>query len=440
MSIAVAVFTRDLRVHDNPVLWAAHRAAGQVVPLFVLDEAILGRAPLSPNRIRFLITALTELDQELRARGTRLIVRRGDVTTEVERVATQVRAGGVHIATDVSRYCTRRARRLRARLDAHGIPLYEHDSVTAVPPGALRPSSGTAHFAVFTPYFRRWLQTPIRTAYPAPDSLPAPELDPGRIPAAAELCPEHGSPLLAVGGETTGRELLRAWLSGPVEQYGAHSDELATDATSGLSPYLHFGCLSAAELVHRTDLSTTGGNAFARQLAWRDFHHQLLAARTELAWTDYRPPPAPPRFDPHAADAWRAGSTGFPVIDAAMRQLLAQGWMPGRARLIAASFLTKTLHVDWRIGAAHFLHWLVDADIANNQLNWQWAAGTGTDTRPHRILNPIRQAERHDPDGVYVRRWIPELADLPGGAVHRPWRALTLAQDYPPPIVEVNGM
>ncbi|MGF6882737.1 deoxyribodipyrimidine photolyase [Nocardia sp. GAS34] len=220
------------------------------------------------------------------------------------------------------------------------------DSVTAVPPGALRPSSGAAHFAVFTPYFRRWLQTPIRTAYPAPDSLPAPELDPGRIPAAAKLCPEHGSPLLAVGGETTGRELLRAWLSGPVEQYGAHSDELAADATSGLSPYLHFGCLSAAELVHRTDLSTTGGNAFARQLAWRDFHHQLLAARTELAWTDYRPPPAPPRFDPYAADAWRAGSTGFPVIDAAMRQLLAQGWMPGRARLIAASFLTKTLHVD----------------------------------------------------------------------------------------------
>ncbi|MRH87593.1 deoxyribodipyrimidine photo-lyase [Nocardia sp. SYP-A9097] len=438
--VTVAVFTRDLRVHDNPVLCAAARASAQVVPLFVLDDAILGREPVLPNRIGFLLAALSELDAELRARGARLIMRRGEVVTEVERVATEVGAGGVHIAADVSRYSAQRARCLRERLAAQGIPLYEHASVTAVPPGELRPSSGGAHFAVFTPYFRRWLETPIRTVHPAPDSLSVPDLDPGRLPTVAELSVAPGSPQLSVGGETSARELLRAWLSGPVEQYAERADDLAADATSGLSPYLHFGCLSAAELVHRTDLSEPGGYAFARQLAWRDFQHQMLAARTELAWTDYRPPPAPPRDDPHAADAWRAGRTGFPVIDAAMRQLLAQGWMPGRARLIAASFLTKTLRVDWRIGAAHFLRWLVDADLANNQLNWQWAAGTGTDTRPNRTLNPILQAERHDPDGSYVHRWLPELADLPGGAVHRPWRAPTLARDYPPPIVEVNGM
>ncbi|RMI27777.1 cryptochrome/photolyase family protein [Nocardia stercoris] len=440
MSVAVAVFTRDLRVHDNPVLWAARHAGDQVVPLFVLDDAILGRESVSPNRIRFLVAALTELDGELRARGARLIVRRGDVATEVARVAAEVHAVGVHIAADVSRYSARRAVRLRERIAAERISLHEHASVTAIPPGDLRPSSGGPYFAMFTPYFRRWLETPIRTVHRAPDSLSMPALDPGRIPDATELSVEPGSPELSVGGETTARELVRDWLSGPVEQYGERADDLAADATSRLSPFLHFGCLSAAELVHRTDLSDPGGHAFARQLAWRDFQHQLLAARTELAWTDYRPPPAPPRSDPHAVDAWRAGRTGFPVIDAGMRQLLAQGWMPGRARLIAASFLTKTLRVDWRIGAAHFLHWLVDADLANNQLNWQWAAGTGTDTRPNRTLNPIRQAERNDPDGEYVHRWLPELDDLPGAAVHRPWRAPTLTRDYPPPIVEVNGM
>ncbi|WP_330181711.1 DNA photolyase family protein [Nocardia sp. NBC_01503] len=440
MSVAIALFTRDLRVGDNPILAAAARADA-VVPLFVLDDRILGRTGLGANRIRFLLAALSELDTELRGLGGRLVLRRGDVAEEVARVAAQVGAERVHIAADVSGYSTLRLRRLRERLGQNRIEVTEHSgSVSVVDPADLRPATGRDHFSIFTPYFRRWVETPLRGAAPRPSALTVPEVDSIDMPARADLCADEGSPRLAVGGETTGRKLLRAWLSGPVAEYEARNDDLGADATSHLAAYLHFGCLSPTELVRRTDLSTPGGHAFARQLAWRDFNNQLLAARPEVATQDYRSRPAPWRTDPQAVKAWCTGRTGYPIIDAAMRQLLAEGWMPGRARLVAASFLSKSLGIDWRIGAAHFTRWLADADVANNQLNWQWAAGTGTDTRPNRTLNPLRQAERYDPEGSYIHRWLPELDDLPGPAAHKPWRSPLLAPDYPPPIIECKGM
>ena len=195
------------------------------------------------------------------------------------------------------------------------------------------------------------------------------------------------------------------------------------DATSRLSPHLHFGTLSPVELVHRA--GRTGGpgaDAFVRQLAWRDFHHQVLAARPARVRGDYRAARRPlAAATRRRSRPGKEGRTGYPVVDAAMRQLRHEGWMHNRARLLVASFLTKTLYVDWRVGARHFLDLLVDGDMANNQLNWQWVAGTGTDTRPNRVLNPLAQARRFDPDGEYVRRWVPELAGVEGAAVHRPW-------------------
>ncbi|WP_460719142.1 cryptochrome/photolyase family protein [Nocardia heshunensis] len=437
MPVTIALFTRDLRVHDNPML-AAAAAGGAVVPLFVLDPGIIERTPIAPNRLRFLTAALAELDAKLRELGTPLVIRRGPVVEEVARVITETGASAVHLAGDVSHYSRIREQQLRVRAGEAACRVVVHPaSVTVVDPSELRPATGRDHFSVFTPYFRRWLDTPLRAEAPRPRKLSGPTVKGEAVPEFADLCHYPTSPQLSIGGERTGRKLLREWLSGPVNSYHTDNDNLA-GSTSGLSPYLHFGCLSAGEVVRRTDLATPGGEAFARQLAWRDFHHQLLAARPDLAHTDFRPRPTPLRADPHALAAWAAGRTGYPVIDAAMRQLRAEGWMPGRARLLAASFLTKSLGVDWRLGAAHFLTWLVDGDIANNQLNWQWAAGTGTDTRPNRVLNPIRQAERFDPDGVYVRRWLPELAHLPGAAVHKPWRADV--PDYPAPLVEFNGM
>lgn len=440
VGVGIVLFTRDLRVRDNPALAAGCRAA-KVVPLFVLDDTILAGRASTPNRAAFLAAALAELDGELKGMGGRLVVRRGTVVDEVDTIVDQVGADVVHIAADVSGYSRRRENALRERLGRRGCELRVHEaSVTTVAPEAVVPSTGRDHFAVFTPYFRKWMDVHRRAPLPRPHAMTLPRIAAGDLPTVDSICRGETSPELAVGGETTGRKLLTEWLSGPVEDYAARSDDLVADATSRLSPYLHFGCLSASEVLHRTDVTGEGGSAFARQLAWRDFHHQLLAARPAVAWKDYHDRSIQWREDPRAVEAWSEGRTGYPIVDAGMRQLRAEGWMPGRARLIAASFLTKSLRVDWRIGADHFLRWLVDADLANNQLNWQWVAGTGTDTRPNRVLNPLRQAERFDPDGVYVRRWVPEVAELAGAAAHRPWRENGGVAGYPGPMIDFVGM
>ncbi|WP_249416766.1 deoxyribodipyrimidine photo-lyase [Streptomyces sp. TS71-3] len=425
---AVALFTSDLRLHDNPVLGGALRGADAVVPLFVRDTGVGAAGFDVPNRRAFLADCLADLGAELRRRGGRLVLRSGDVVAETCRVARQAGARDVHVAAGVSGYAQRRAERLAAALASDGVRLHVHEGVvTALPPGALTPQ-GKDHYAVFTPYFRRWSAQEHPKPAAAPRRVPVPD------GVASEPLPEGRddiagtSPGLAAGGERAGRRALSGWLAGGLDAYADRQDDLAGNGTSRLSPHLHFGTLSAAEVVFRARArGGAGADAFVRQLAWRDFHHQVLAARPAAAHEDYRTRHDRWRRAPREADAWRQGRTGYPVVDAAMRQLRYEGWMPGRARLLVASFLTKTLYVDWRVGARHFLDWLVDGDLANNQLNWQWAAGTGTDTRPHRVLNPLVQARRFDPDGSYVRRWVPELADIQdaagaaGGAVHRPW-------------------
>jgi deoxyribodipyrimidine photo-lyase len=253
------------------------------------------------------------------------------------------------------------------------------------------------------------------------------------------------SPALPAGGESEGRACVTAYWRTGLDAYDDVRDDLAADATSRLSAHLHFGTLSPVELIHRARRHRgPGAEALVRQLAWRDFHRQVLAARPDAAHIDYRTRHDRWRTCGSAREdieAWREGRTGYPVIDAAMRQLRHEGWMHNRARLLTASFLAKTLYVDWRIGAAHFLYWLVDGDIANNQLNWQWVAGTGTDTRPGRVLNPVTQAKRYDPDGTYVRRWVPELRDVQAPEVHEPWKLRgtdRAALDYPEPIVDLS--
>ncbi|HEY3895940.1 MAG TPA: deoxyribodipyrimidine photo-lyase [Pseudonocardiaceae bacterium] len=442
MSVAIAVFTRDLRVHDNPVLHAACRGATEVVPLFVLDSGIRASGFLAPNRAAFLAEALSDLDAALQYRGGRLVVRSGAVVTEVARIVAELGAAEVHLAADASGYSHRRERALRARLGGEGCRLHVHaNTITVVEPAAITPSGGGDHFAVFTPYHRRWLRTATRNLVPAPQRVAVPPITSDPLPTAEDICPGRRAPRLAPGGETAGRRVLDAWLDGPIQEYEQAHDDLAGDGTSRLSPYLHFGCVSPTEAVRRADPSTAGGAAFVRQLAWRDFHHQVLAARPDAPTTDYRTRHDQWHRDESAAQAWRDGRTGYPVVDAGMRQLSEEGWMHNRARLLTASFLTKTLYLDWRLGARHFLDLLVDADVANNQLNWQWVAGTGTDTRPSRVLNPVRQAERYDPRGDYVRRYLPELRDVEGAAVHQPWKLDPKHRahlDYPDPIIDLR--
>ncbi|WP_327276159.1 DNA photolyase family protein [Streptomyces sp. NBC_01224] len=440
MTVSVALFTSDLRVHDNPVLRAAVRDADAVVALFVRDKGIHRAGFDAPNRRAFLADCLADLDAGLRRRGGRLVVRDADVVAAARAVVVETGARSLHIAGGVSGYAMRREARLHTALAAVGCALHVHDAVvTALAPGRIVPA-GRDHYAVFTPYFRRWEAAGVRGTLTAPRAVRLPDgVESGPLPERAEVA--GVSPGLARGGESAGRRLLSSWLHGPLADYESRHDDLAGDATSRLSPYLHFGCLSAAEVINRArQRGGPGADAFVRQLAWRDFHHQVLAARPDAAWEDYRTRHDRWRSDEDEVEAWRAGRTGYPLVDAAMRQLAYEGWMHNRGRMLVACFLTKTLYADWRVGARHFLDLLVDGDVANNQLNWQWMAGTGTDTRPNRVLNPVIQGKRFDPRGVYVRRWVPELAELADGEIHEPWKLTgprRAAIDYPDPLVDL---
>ena len=429
--VAIVLLTRDLRVHDHPALATACAAFDQVVPLYVLDPTL---AEVSPNRTRFLHQSLADLREALRARGGDLVVRQGDPVAETIRLAAEVGAEGVGLSADVSRYARRRERRLREECERHRLSLRLFPGLTVVEPGALRPAGGD-HYRVFSPYFRSWQAATWRDELAAPARVCLPEgVQVGRLPAP----PAGESPDAVPGGERAARRRLGEWL--PIlDRYDDSHDDLAGDRTSRLSPYLRFGCLSPLAVANQAG---DRAGPFVRQLCWRDFFHQVTAAFPEISTVAYRGGAKEEwRYDAQALDAWAEGRTGMPIVDAGMRQLRAEGWMHNRARLITAGYLTKHLRLDWRPGVKVFARWLLDGDVADNSGNWQWVAGTGNDARPYRGFNPVRQAERYDPDGGYVRRYVPELATVEGRAVHQPWRlpeAVRRGLDYPPPL-EVPG-
>ena len=435
MRVAIVLFTRDLRLHDHPALACAAQSAHAVVPLFVLDPTVL-RGFGAANRVSFLLAALRDLRRELRERGGSLVVRAGDVVEETTRLALEVGADAVFLSEDVSAYARARERRLRRACGQHRIEVRTFAGITVVEPGEIVPANRT-HYQVFTAYWRRWQAAPRRPAVAPPRSLRSPAgMRPGRLPAPSDLVPGARSVARPPGGESEGRSRLRRWLASSLARYGRLHDDLAADSTSRLSSYLHFGCVSPLEVVELAE-RRRNNDPFVRQLAWRDFYAQLLAANPELPRSDLRPRGDRWRDDEEAFAAWKEGRTGIPIVDAGMRQLSREGWMHNRARLVTSSFLTKHLYLDWRLGAAHYFDLLVDGDVASNVGNWQWVAGTGTDTRPNRFFNPVRQARRFDPEGEYVRRHVPELANIDGAAVHEPWRlGRAKPRSYPDPVVE----
>ncbi|GAA1101937.1 deoxyribodipyrimidine photo-lyase [Nocardiopsis composta] len=430
----IVLFNRDLRVHDHPALHAA-AADGPVVPLFVTDPRILRRA--ARNRIRHLCEALADLRTALRARGGELFVREGETVPEALRTAAATGARAVFATADVSDAARRRERALAEEGRRAGVEFRAFPGATVVPPGAITPAGG-GHYRVFTPYLRAWERTGRRPVLPAPDRVAVPEgLPSGELPGPDGVRRGRGalSPEVPRGGEEPARARLRAWSEGPLSDYGDRRDLLAADATSRLSADLRFGCLSPLEVAEEAR-GRPGADAFVRQLAWRDFHHQVAADFPGIARRDYRPRGTAWRDDPGGLEAWREGRTGIPIVDAGMRQLLREGFMHNRARMLTAAFLTRGLRVHWRRGAEHFHDLLLDGDIADNHGNWQWVAGTGNDTRPNRRTNLLRQARRFDPDGTYVRRYLPELAGLPGGRAHTPWAEQDPPADYPPPLLD----
>jgi deoxyribodipyrimidine photo-lyase len=412
LSSAVVLFTRDLRVDDNPSLGAALREFERVVPLFVLDPAFA-----RSRRDRFLAGALRHLDGELRQRGGRLVLRRGETVAETVRVARECSASTVFLASDASAYAQARAQRLGATLELRVGP-----GITVVPMDQLATAEGT-HYRVFTPYWRSWQTATRRPLEAAPERVTVPDVEGEPLPEGDELDPAAA---------------VRRWVDGGLGSYERLRGLLAADGTSRLSPHLHFGTISPLALAREAD--ARGAVEFVRQLCWRDFYAQLLFHQPELAHDDLHPRGDDWNDDEDGIAAWREGRTGIPIVDAGMRQLAAEGWMHNRARLITASFLVKDLYVDWRLGARHYADELLDGDVANNAGNWQWVAGSGVDPRPYRrIYNPTLQARRHDPDGDYVRRYVPELAELDAAAIHEPWKLgerRLRELGYPPPVVD----
>jgi deoxyribodipyrimidine photo-lyase len=434
----LVLFTRDLRVHDHPALWEACRSSEEVIPLFVVDPKLI---VTSPNRARFLAESLVDLDRGLAHRGGRLIVREGDPAEEAVRLASESGSARVFVTSDVGAYATSRFERLEALARAAGLGVRTFPGHAVIEPGDVTPQ-GRRAYHVFTPYLRAWSAEPVRDVLDAPrvvrvpSSLGAGRLpDPGRFqPTALDLPP---------GGETAARRRLRSYLADDLAVFPEVHDLPGLDRTSRLSPYLRFGCISAVEVSARVREVSERGSAmaFVRQLAWRDYFRQRMAQEPQMAWRDLRSTtPEIASASPEVLEAWREGRTGFPLIDAGMRQLSREGWMHNRARLVTASFLTRHAGRPWQEGAEHFARHLVDGDPSNNAGNWQWVAGTGVSARRGRALSPVRQAVRFDLSGEYVRRYVAELDGLSGDQLLRPWRhpEVLRSRGYPAPVIALE--
>lgn len=448
----VAWFRRDLRLGDNPAWADARSGDGAAVALFVLDPAPLATAGALRRDLMF--GHLSALDAALRAEGGGLLVVSGDPRDLVPAVVRAVGAGRLTYNADVSGYAVARDRAVTERLEADGVTVDRHWASHVHRPGAVvSPSTGRTH-RVFTPFYKAWSQVPWEpwcegdgAGGDAPVADPADLADAlAGVPVVA--VPSPGARPVMTAGEDAAAGRLTRWLD-DVDGYGNRRDRPDDDTgTSHLSADLRWGTLSPREVARTVGESTKGRAGFVRQLAWRDWYAHLLWEQPELASHALKPEMdrVAWRDDPDGLAAWQEGRTGYPIVDAGMRQLTATGWMHNRVRMIAASFLVKDLLVDWRLGEAHFRRLLVDFEMSQNVGNWQWVAGTGPDAAPYfRVFNPVTQGRRFDPDGDYVRRWVPELAALDAPAIHSPWdigplelaaAGVVLGDDYPHPIVD----
>ncbi len=449
MSTAIWWIRRDLRVSDNQALAAALSQAEQVLPVFVLDPKLLNSSYVGEKRLAFLYAGLRALDNDLRQRGSGLVVRSGDPVHVLTDLQREVGAGAILAEADHSPFARRRDQRAARLLPLHLVP-----GLTVHSPHEVVKADGTP-YTVFTPFSKAWLGHP----WPG-DALPAPDWIPTLAGVMSEDIP--ASPPLSTqipfqAGETEAQRRLDAFIENAVYSYGDERNRMDLAGTSGLSPYLRFGMLSARQVVaaaRQTEAQATDAQSrrsaetWLNELIWREFYIAILYHFPSVRQTAFRPALRNLAWvnDLDDFDAWAQGRTGYPVVDAAMRQLLQTGWMHNRARMIAASFLTKDLLVDWRWGERHFMQHLIDGDPAANNGGWQWTAGTGTDAAPYfRIFNPVTQSQKFDPDGAFIRRFVPELVNVPNEFIHTPWMMTSdlqtrigclIGKDYPAPIVD----
>jgi deoxyribodipyrimidine photo-lyase len=442
---------RDQRLGDNQALAAALQRAERVIPAFVLDPKLLSAPDAGDKRVAFMLGGLRQLEADLKARGSGLIVRRGDPAAELTALVQEAGAGAIFAEADPWPYGQQRDGRI-----AEGLPLHLVEGLTVHPAGVVLKADGTP-YTVFTPFSRAWKALPPPAAeavLPAPDSMPAlPELHSLSIPAEPALPASAPFP----PGEAEAQRRLHAFAGGGAFQYSETRDRMDLEGTSKLSPYLRFGMISARQAVASAfsarekapdEQARAGAESWLNELIWREFYMAIMAHFPHVLEYSFRANLRSIAWenDEAAFAAWRQGRTGYPVVDAAIRQLVETGWMHNRARMIVASFLVKDLLIDWRWGERFFMQHLLDGDLAANNGGWQWTAGTGTDAAPYfRIFSPTLQGKRHDPEGAYVRRWVPELERVPDRYIHEPVKipleeqreaGCIVGRDYPAPIVE----
>lgn len=452
MSINIWWIRRDLRLSDNQALQTALVDGSQVLPLFILDPALLRSPYVGEKRLAFLFAGLRQLRQSLQERGSDLLIRAGAPPEVLAGLLAETGAAAIHAEADHTPYARRRDAAIAARL-----PLHLSPGLTVHPPDLVTKTNGEP-YVVYTPFARAWKSlTPPQTLLPAPAHLPTPPLPAGlplpdqpSLPAGAAFPP----------GEIEAHRRLQAFTAeagAAIARYDEGRNRLDLEGTSQLSPYLRFGMISARQammaaqnalVIAHTPQAHQSAETWRNELIWREFYIAILYHFPHVRQGPFRPQwrDIPWRNDETEFAAWRQGRTGYPVVDAAMRQLLHSGWTHNRGRMIVASFLVKDLLIDWRWGERWFMQHLIDGDPAANNGGWQWIAGVGTDAAPYfRIFNPTAQAAKQDPSGDYIRRWLPELAHVPAPYLYEPWAmpapiqrqsGCVLGVDYPLPIVD----
>jgi deoxyribodipyrimidine photo-lyase len=458
MRVAIWWIRRDLRFHDNQALNAALEKADAILPVFIFDQKLISLQTACEKRIQFMLSGLRQLDEKLRSKGSYLIVREGEPSIELSRLLNEFPGAEIFSEPDYSYYARARDEKVTKELPVNWV-----GSPAALPPGIVLQAGGKA-YTVFTAFSKAWkVKSALKSGlkFHSPDHLRTPPNISG-IPFPVHE--DNNTSFLFKAGEDEALRKLGHFMQGfkdagknihPIFQYADLRNRLDLSGSSMLSPYLRFGMVSARQAVVAALDALQKANSmeernsaemWLNELIWRDFYLHVLYNFPHVSRGNFRLQSVRWENNLDHYDSWKNGTTCYPIVDASMRQLQRTGWMHNRGRMIVGSFLTKDLLVDWRWGEKWFMQNLVDGDPSSNNGGWQWIAGTGTDAAPYfRIFNPVSQSMKHDPEGLFIRRWLPELQDVPSEYVHEPWKmpmglqraiGVIIGKDYPKPIVD----